>query len=584
MAELHPSVAGLAPLLGVWAGQGRGVYPTIEPFEYFEEVTFGHVGKPFLQLRPENEGRQRRSSAACGDRISAGSCGGPGRADPGASRPASPRSTRARCRCRRRHDRDGTGRDDDRPHRVGQGGDGAGPFDSRRRRRADLHGAHGSGRPAAPAAPDRDFATGSPRNDARTTTPDGRIRVPSDLDEVTDIGAEDHSEIDAAAVERIWQAARHWYAAGMHPAIQLCLRHNGKVVLNRAIGHGWGNAPDDPPDAEKVPVTTDTAFCAFSAAKAVATTVVHMLVERGAFSLDDRVCEYLPTYTSHGKDRTTIRHVMTHSAGVPFATGPRPNLDRMDDTEYARRKLGELKPIHRPGLVHIYHGVTWGPLVREIVSAATGKSIREILADRDPRPARLPLDEFRCRRAGRAARGAEPCHRQAAARADREGVQDGRRRHHGRDHPVLEHAAVPHRHRAVVQPGVDGRRDVAVRRDPGARRRTRRCSGDAAGDPAGGDQGVQAPAARHRRRIRAPPLGHRLHAREQAVRAVRPQFARRVRQHGPDEHRGVGRPRARACRRAHQQRQTERPPEAKRYPALLDRIAAEIPRQRIFSP
>ena len=159
-------------------------------------------------------------------------------------------------------------------------------------------------------------------SDARTTTADGRIRVPSDLDEVTDVGVEDHSEIDEAAVERIWQAARHWYAAGMHPAIQLCLRHNGKVVLNRAIGHGWGNAPDDPPDAEKVPVTTDTPFCAYSAAKAIATTVVHMLVERGAFSLDDRVCDYLPTYTSHGKDRTTIRHVMTHSAGVPFATGP----------------------------------------------------------------------------------------------------------------------------------------------------------------------------------------------------------------------------------------------------------------------
>ena len=167
-------------------------------------------------------------------------------------------------------------------------------------------------------------------------TTDGRIRVPADLDAVTAVGAEDRSEIDPAAVERIWQAARHWYAAGMHPAIQLCLRHNGKVVLNRAIGHGWGNAPDDPPDAVKVPVTTETPFCAWSAAKAVATTVVHMLVERGAFSLDDRVCEYLPTYTSHGKDRTTIRHVITHSAGVPFATGPRPDLNRMDDTEYAR--------------------------------------------------------------------------------------------------------------------------------------------------------------------------------------------------------------------------------------------------------
>ena len=166
----------------------------------------------------------------------------------------------------------------------------------------------------------------------------------------------------------------------MHPAIQLCLRHNGRVVLNRAIGHGWGDGPTDPPDAEKVPVTTETPFCAYSAAKAITTTIVHMLVERGCFSLDDRVCEYLPGYTSHGKDRTTIRHVMTHSAGIPIHTGPRPDLRRMDDSDYTREKLGELKPLYRPGLVHIYHGLTWGPLVREIVSAATGKNIREILA------------------------------------------------------------------------------------------------------------------------------------------------------------------------------------------------------------
>jgi CubicO group peptidase (beta-lactamase class C family) len=211
-------------------------------------------------------------------------------------------------------------------------------------------------------------------------TDDGRIRVPADLDAVTAVGEEDHSGIDPAAIERIWRAARYWYEAGMHPAIQLCLRHNGRVVLNRAIGHGWGNAPTDHADAEKVPVTTETPFCAYSAAKAITSTVVHMLVERGHLSLDDRVCDYLPTYTSHGKDRTTIRHVMTHSAGIPIYTGPRPDLSRMDDSDYTREKLGELKPLYRPGLVHIYHGLTWGPLVREIVSAATGKNIREILA------------------------------------------------------------------------------------------------------------------------------------------------------------------------------------------------------------
>src|SRR5919107_5089624 len=46
--DLHPDILGFAWLLGQWHGNGRGDYPTIEPFTFEQDVAFAHDGRPFL--------------------------------------------------------------------------------------------------------------------------------------------------------------------------------------------------------------------------------------------------------------------------------------------------------------------------------------------------------------------------------------------------------------------------------------------------------------------------------------------------------------------------------------------------------
>lgn len=210
-----------------------------------------------------------------------------------------------------------------------------------------------------------------------------RARIGKDTDAVTSRGpAEDPESAGMTAddVQRIWDGVVGVYRGGAHPAMQLCVRREGRIVLNRAIGHASGNGPKDPADAERVPATVETPFCVYSASKAVTATVVHLLDERGVLHIDDRVCEYLPEFTSHGKDAMTIAQVLAHRAGIPNLPPEALDLDHLEDRERQVQLLCDTKPFARPGKLVAYHALSGGAVLGEIVHRATGKSIREVLA------------------------------------------------------------------------------------------------------------------------------------------------------------------------------------------------------------
>ena len=211
-----------------------------------------------------------------------------------------------------------------------------------------------------------------------------RIRLPDDLDAVTTVGDEEPAAAGGATaenVEAIWKAVRAWYRSGVHPAIQVCVRRDGVVILDRAIGHARGNGPRDDASSEKVEATPETPFCVYSTSKAITAFVVHKLCERGLIALDDPIAKHISGYEANGKDTITIGHVLAHRSGVPNLPRDALSLEFITDRDYLCQVLCDAKPFAKAGRSLAYHAVSGGFILGEVVHRVTGKDISTVLAE-----------------------------------------------------------------------------------------------------------------------------------------------------------------------------------------------------------
>ncbi len=98
--------------------------------------------------------------------------------------------------------------------------------------------------------------------------------------------------------------------SGAFPGGVLVVGHRGTVVYTTAVGHYGINDPR--------PVTEGTVYDLASLTKVVGlTTAVMLLVAERHIDLDDSVTRYLPDFAGAGKESVTIRHLLTHTSGLP---------------------------------------------------------------------------------------------------------------------------------------------------------------------------------------------------------------------------------------------------------------------------
>ncbi len=156
--------------------------------------------------------------------------------------------------------------------------------------------------------------------------------------------------------------------------------HDGSVVAREATG--WAlryadGAGTELPRDQWVPTAEDTVYDMASVSKLFTSIVLMQQVEAGRVDLDEAVATYVPEFAENGKETVTVRHLLTHTGGLPAWL---PLWRSYPDEESRLRAALTAKPTAPPGTRYVYSdlGMITVGVVAERVS---GRSLDELVAD-----------------------------------------------------------------------------------------------------------------------------------------------------------------------------------------------------------
>ncbi len=111
--------------------------------------------------------------------------------------------------------------------------------------------------------------------------------------------------------------------------------------------------------------------CTMSSGKGPLALCILLLASQGKLDLDAPVASYWPAFSQNGKEHITTRQILSHSAGLASIA----NIKAGDifDWQAMTTALATAKPIYPAGQMLVYHALTYGHLLGEIIRRVDGR-------------------------------------------------------------------------------------------------------------------------------------------------------------------------------------------------------------------
>lgn len=153
-------------------------------------------------------------------------------------------------------------------------------------------------------------------------------------------------------------------AQGEELGLQAAAYLNGELVVDACSGVADRSTGR--------PVDGRTLFTVYSVGKGITATCIHLLAERGQLEYDAPVARYWPEFGARGKERVTVRDVLTHRSGVPQVPEGA-TVELVCDWDAICTAIAALPPLWEPGTRTGYHAYNYGWILGEVVRRVDGR-------------------------------------------------------------------------------------------------------------------------------------------------------------------------------------------------------------------